>query len=122
MSMSSAWSASAVEAVAKRKQDIEISCNRYFFSIACETFGLFNQVGIAYFISVLGHRFCSNIQETSFSTTHPFIQRFNVVCFANSVTLLMSCKGGIKGGNTPADADADADADAPTPITTDSSR
>jgi len=90
LSISSACAASTAKAAAKRKEDkyTEIACNYHFLPIASETFGPNNQVGTD-FISALGHRISSitdDLRETYFlfQRLSVAIQRFNVVCFANS--------------------------------------
>jgi len=72
LSISSACSASAAEAAAKRKDDkyTEIACNYHFFPIAFETFG---PIGLERTISALGHRI-SSITDVPRKTLflHPF--------------------------------------------------
>jgi hypothetical protein len=88
---SSTTTASAAEAAAKRKEDkyVDISHTHLFFPIALETLGPINQAGME-FLSLLGHRLSlvtDDPRETSFlfQRLSIAIQRFNTVCFTNSV-------------------------------------
>ena len=88
--ISSSCAASAAEAAAKRKEEkyVEICRTHHFFSIAFETFGPINQVGLE-FISALGQRLTritDDPRESSFlfQRLSVAVQRFNGVCFTNS--------------------------------------
>src|SRR5664279_2698170 len=91
LGITSSNAAAAAEAAARRKEDkySDISRTHLFFPVAFETFGPINQSGTD-FLATLGHRLSliSDDPRESyflFQRLSMAIQRFNTVCFINSV-------------------------------------
>jgi len=89
MGISSSIAASAAEAAVKRKEAkyIEICRSHHFFPIAIETFGLINEVGLA-FISALGHRISlvtDDPRETLFNALTQSASQTHLAILANNL-------------------------------------